>query len=86
MKEKIFVPPFQRKYVWTQIQASRFIESRILGLPVPGVFLSQESENNRLLIVDGQQRILSIANFYKGVFGEKKFRLKGVQTDLRFNI
>jgi len=81
-KEKIFVPPFQRKYVWTQVQASRFIESLILGLPVPGVFLSQESENNRLLIVDGQQRILSVANFYKGVFGEKKFRLKGVQTDL----
>jgi uncharacterized protein with ParB-like and HNH nuclease domain len=81
-KEKIFVPPFQRKYVWTQIQASRFIESLILGLPVPGVFLSQESETNRLLIVDGQQRMLSIANFYKGVFGEKKFRLKGVQSDL----
>lgn len=81
-KDKIFVPPFQRKYVWTHIQASRFIESLILGLPVPGIFLSHESETNRLLIVDGQQRILSIANFYKGLFGEKKFRLKGVQADL----
>ena len=81
-KEKIFIPPFQRKYVWTQIQASRFIESLILGLPVPGVFLSKEEETERLLIIDGQQRILSIANFYKGVFGEKKFRLKGVQDDL----
>lgn len=81
-KEKIFVPPFQRKYVWTQIQASRFIESLILGLPVPGVFLSKEEETERLLIIDGQQRMLSIANFYKGVFGEKKFRLKGVQPDL----
>ncbi|MFN0050338.1 MAG: DUF262 domain-containing protein [Cytophagales bacterium] len=81
-KEKIFVPPFQRKYVWTQIQASRFIESLILGLPVPGVFFSKEDETERLIIIDGQQRILSIANFYKGVFGEKKFRLKGVQVDL----
>jgi uncharacterized protein with ParB-like and HNH nuclease domain len=80
--EKIFVPPFQRKYVWTQIQASRFIESLILGLPVPGVFLSKENESGRLLIVDGQQRMLSIANFYKGLFGEKKFRLKNVQSDL----
>ena len=80
--EKIFVPPFQRKYVWTQIQASRFIESLILGLPVPGVFLSKENESGRLLIVDGQQRMLSIANFYKGIFGEKKFRLKNVQPDL----
>ncbi|WP_286760607.1 DUF262 domain-containing protein [Salegentibacter sp. UBA1130] len=81
-KEKIFVPPFQRKYVWTHLQASRFIESLILGLPVPGVFLSKEEETGRLLIIDGQQRMLSIANFYKGVFGEKKFRLKGVQADL----
>lgn len=81
-KEKIFVPPFQRKYVWTHIQASRFIESLILGLPVPGVFLSKEEDTGRLLIIDGQQRMLSIANFYKGVFGEKKFRLKGVQSDL----
>ena len=81
-KEKIFVPPFQRKYVWTQIQASRFIESLILGLPVPGVFFSKEEATERLLIIDGQQRILSIANFYRGVFGEKKFRLKGVQEDL----
>jgi hypothetical protein len=79
---KIFVPPFQRKYVWTQIQASRFIESLILGLPVPGVFLAREEETGRLLIIDGQQRMLSIANFYKGVFGEKKFRLKGVHKDL----
>ena len=81
-KEKIFIPPFQRKYVWTEIQASRFIESLILGLPVPGVFFSKEEGTERLLIIDGQQRILSVANFYKGVFGQKKFRLKGVQADL----
>lgn len=81
-KEKIFVPPFQRKYVWTHIQASRFIESLILGLPVPGVFLSREEATGRMLIIDGQQRMLSIANFYKGIFGQKKFALKGVQEDL----
>lgn len=81
-QEKIFVPPFQRQYVWTHIQASRFIESLILGLPVPGVFLSKEESTGRLLIIDGQQRMLSIANFYKGVFGEKRFKLKGVQADL----
>ncbi len=81
-QQKIFVPPFQRKYVWTHIQASRFIESLILGLPVPGVFLSKEESTGKLLIIDGQQRMLSIANFYKGVFKDKKFTLKGVQSDL----
>ena len=38
----IFVPPFQRNYVWNIKEASRFIESLILGLPVPGVFFSNE--------------------------------------------
>ena len=36
---EIFVPLFQRDYVWNQSEASRFIESLLLGLPVPGVFL-----------------------------------------------
>lgn len=44
--------------------------------------MSKENNSGRLLIVDGQQRMLSIANFYKGLFGEKKFRLKNVQPDL----
>jgi hypothetical protein len=38
-KDDIFIPPFQRKFVWTLSDASRFIESLIFGLPVPGVFL-----------------------------------------------
>lgn len=35
----IIIPPFQRDYVWKQPEASKFIESLLLGLPVPGVFL-----------------------------------------------
>ena len=33
------IPSFQRNYVWTLNQASSFIESLLLGLPVPGIFL-----------------------------------------------
>lgn len=40
-KEVVFVPEFQRKYVWTLKQASKFTESLLLGLPVPGVFLQE---------------------------------------------
>ena len=79
-KEKIFVPPFQRKYVWSQIQASRFIESLILGLPVPGVFFSKEEDTERLLIIDGQQRILSIANFYKALIPQHYYKLNFLST------
>ena len=60
----IFVPDFQRKPVWTWTQSSRFIESLLLGLPVPGIFLYKEKDSERMQIVDGQQRILSLEKFY----------------------
>ena len=80
-REQIFVPPFQRKYVWNIQKASRFIESLLLGLPVPGIFLSQEKKLNRMLIVDGQQRLMSLLRYYDGVFDDKVFKLKGIGTE-----
>ena len=81
-KDQIFIPPFQRKYVWNIQKASRFIESLLLGLPVPGIFLSLEASTNKLLIVDGQQRLMSLFKFYDGRFDENKvFKLKGVSKD-----
>lgn len=79
--EIIFVPPFQRKYVWNIAQASKFIESLILGLPVPGIFLSKENETGRLLIVDGQQRLMSLFHFYNGLFKKKEFALTGLSSE-----
>ena len=38
----IIIPPFQRDYVWRQPEASKFIESLLLCLPVPGVLFSTE--------------------------------------------
>lgn len=67
----IFIPDFQRDYVWTIQEASRFIESLLLGLPVPGVFLAKEPESNKLLVIDGQQRLMTLLYFYKGVFDPK---------------
>jgi len=82
-KGAIFVPPFQRRYVWNKYEASKFIESLLLGLPVPGVFLSKEKEKKTLLIVDGQQRLLSLQYFYRNKFKDgTEFQLVGVQDDL----
>jgi hypothetical protein len=77
-KEIIFLPPFQRRFVWTLTQASQFIESLLLGLPVPGVFLSKEDKTGRLLIIDGQQRLRSIEFFVSGLFQGKEFALVNV--------
>jgi len=79
---KILIPKFQRKYVWNIKEASRFIESLILGLPVPGVFFTQEKSTGKMLVIDGQQRLLSLQKFYKGRFNSQIFKLKGVQADL----
>lgn len=84
-KNKDFeIPSFQRGYVWKQAQASKLIESFLLGLPVPPIFLFASKEDERQLVVDGQQRMKTVFYFFDGTFGEpaydKKtvFRLKGL--------
>lgn len=79
--KSIKIPQFQRGYVWTSKRASRFVESLLLGLPVPGIFLAREPTSQMLLVVDGQQRLRSLQYFYGGVFPQtdRAFRLKGVQ-------
>lgn len=49
----IEIPRFQRGFVWTLPQSLRFIESLLLGLPVPAVFLSKHPLTQRLLVIDG---------------------------------
>lgn len=64
-------PSLQRRYVWPMARASKLIESFLLGLPVPPIFVYQSREDNSLLVVDGHQRIRSIAYFFSGWFGEE---------------
>ncbi|MGD0814217.1 MAG: DUF262 domain-containing protein [Verrucomicrobiota bacterium] len=61
-------PEEQRYYVWKMEKASRLIESFLLNLPVPPIFLYQTRQDNSLLIVDGHQRLRSIACFFSGTF------------------
>ena len=74
------IPPFQREYVWDAKKASKLIESFLLGLPVPGVFLFKAKNSNEFQIIDGQQRIMSAIRFQEEKFDESIFRLRGVQA------
>jgi len=78
----IYVPSFQRGYVWNIREASRFVESLLLGLPVPGIFLSRDEETKRLLVIDGQQRLRTLQYFYDGVFHNtgKEFALESIKS------
>ena len=71
----IVIPGFQRHYVWDIKRASRLIESLILGLPVPQLFLYEEARN-RFLVLDGQQRLMSIYYFIKQRFPRREVRAK----------
>jgi hypothetical protein len=72
------VPRFQREYVWKKQQADRFIESLLLGLPVPGIFLVKEI-SGRHLVLDGHQRLLTLLRFYTNEWNEGPFELAYVQ-------
>lgn len=73
---------FQRGFVWTRSQMDRFVESLLLGYPIPGIFLVRQADG-RLLVLDGQQRLLTLAAFYKGVHRSVEFWLKNVSDTFR---
>lgn len=72
-EEEYFVPEYQRKFVWKAETQSRFIESVLIGLPIPFLFLWQ-ADDGRLEIVDGSQRLRTLTRFMDG-----ELRLKDLQ-------
>lgn len=79
--DELIKPELQRKYVWDRAEASRFIESILLGLPIPSIFLAKTKDNNKL-IIDGYQRIMTVYDFVKkGVFAKDGKVFKLVNTE-----
>ncbi|WP_206537436.1 DUF262 domain-containing protein [Listeria cornellensis] len=66
-EDELIKPELQRNYVWDKREASRFVESILLGLPVPSIFLARTIEEN-YLIIDGYQRIMTVYDFINGIF------------------
>lgn len=64
-------PDYQRKYVYDDIRASRLIESILLGIPIPVIYLCEE-EDGTLSVIDGQQRIVSFVRYLKNEFSLNK--------------
>src|SRR5690242_11567713 len=57
-----YIPDYQRAFVWTSKHRCRFVESVLLGLPIPMMFVA-DMEDGRLEIVDGAQRIQTLESF-----------------------
>lgn len=62
--DRYFVPEYQRNLAWNDEQKSLFIESLIVGLPIPFMFFYQTPEG-RMEIVDGSQRMRAMRSFLK---------------------
>src|ERR1035438_2617716 len=62
----LFIPEYQRDFTWDKIRQSRFIESVILGLPIPLIFVA-ENKDSAWEIVDGSQRIRTLHSFINNV-------------------
>jgi len=60
---ELYVPEYQREFEWDITRQSRLIESIILGLPIPLLFVAEIKETGRLEIVDGSQRVRTLAAF-----------------------
>jgi len=75
-------PEFQRFYIWNASKASRLIESLLLEIPIPVVYVAEEADGT-YSVVDGQQRLTSLSAFVDGVFPEsdgKVFKLTGLRV------
>ncbi|MEN5054514.1 DUF262 domain-containing protein [Sphingobacterium kitahiroshimense] len=90
-------PKFQRRNAWDDTTKSRFIESLLLGLPIPQIILAEKKDNKgNYIVIDGKQRLLTIISFFSfDTDNFKPFKLKGLNIlqnlngksykDLEFN-
>ena len=70
-KATLYVPDYQREFVWKNDKRSKYIESVLLGMPLTP-FLVSEDEQRRLEIIDGSQRIRTLISFYHNEFSLRK--------------
>lgn len=80
---ELFIPDYQREMAWDDVRQSKFIESVLLGLPIPYIFVADipDQENEaRLEIIDGSQRIRTLARFINN-----EFKLNGLKKLKKLN-
>ncbi len=81
----VLQPDFQRHFVWDAAKSSRLIESALLDIPLPVIYLSEENDG-REYVIDGQQRLTAFFSFIDGQFPNgKDFSLLGLKVFTELN-
>ncbi len=78
------IPQYQREDTWEPARKSRFIESLLMGLPIPFLFFWESPETGKLEIVDGSQRLRTIDQFVLGDLALGELETLSELTGLRF--
>lgn len=78
-------PDFQRHFVWDAKKSGRLIESALLEIPLPVIYLSEERDGKEY-VIDGQQRLTTFFSFMDGQFPNgKDFKLSGLKVFTELN-
>lgn len=78
--ELILQPEYQRNFVATDLIASKLIESILMDVPIPVIYLAEE-QNGNFSVIDGQQRLTSFISFMEGKFPDNRvFKLSGLKV------
>lgn len=67
-------PDFQRKDVWDKGKASRLVESVLMDVPIPVIYLAEESDGV-MTVIDGKQRLSSLIKFLRGDFALRGLKI-----------
>ena len=78
-QNKVIIPAFQRNKVWSKQQMSKFIESLVLNIPIPPIYVTQD-QNGTYIVIDGLQRISAIVDFF-----QNKYSLIGMSVLKEYN-
>jgi hypothetical protein len=83
-KQMNLSPDFQRRGIWTNDRRSRFIESIIMNVPIPPVFLG-EDDYGKYVVLDGRQRLTAINEFLANNYALEKLKVWTEFNGKRFN-
>jgi len=89
-KNELFIPDYQREMAWDEERQSKFIESVMLDLPIPYIFVadiseSEDSDSARLEIIDGTQRIRTLTRFINNELQLTNLEKLKTLNDFTFN-
>ena len=82
-KELIVRPAFQRNQVWDTARKSKFIESILLNIPIPTLFFADDED--KVVVVDGQQRLLALKNYVDNAFALRGLEVLALLNGKRFD-